>query len=531
MSTPYDALLQAATDALGDQQYAAAETLQRQGLDLLREQTADEPRISNELEKLAGIHFVQQKFDLAASEYGQVLKICERLVPDNDARALRVLYWLAKSQFKSQHYDLAEITLRRALSAVETQNNSPVSVALYSYELGFLLYFVGRYQEAETYLLKALPVYETAKGVSHPSTVEILERLALTYSLCPAIDKDPEPYFRRAVDVIKPEGEMRQTYLENLCRLAEYVAERRRFEEADALYSQVFALLNDPGQSVQLSEHWVVSSCVKYFQARGEGDLIAPLAAREATYDAFGEILRTDLEHAEEKLSADDPKLGKALFNAANNAIFQGKYEDAEKLLRRALDAYERNYGGDSEPVTKVLSRICVVSRLLKKFEEGERAVQRALEVARRHFINSYVFPSALENFALLREAQTETTEATRLYEQAVVEYERICGFPSYETAEALYRQSAYFLRVGEFGSAETTIRRAVSVMDEIEALSDYEKSDYLSVLASVQEATGHHAEAVETRKHAEELFERAAKENDSEIERSAANDEHPNQD
>jgi tetratricopeptide (TPR) repeat protein len=517
MST-HDALFQEAAEALSGKEYARAERLQRQGLELLRAQPTDEWQIARELEKLASIHFVQAKFVLAASEYDQALKIYESLLPENGAEVLQMLYWLAKSQFNSQKYELAEATLRRALSAAETKGDSPDSpdsLALYSYELGFLLYFVGRYQEAESYLLRALALYETTKGISHPWTVEILERLALTYSQCAEIGKDPEPYFRKAVEVIKPEGEMRQTYVENLVRLAEHVAERRRFEEADALYSQILKVLDDSAQPGQVSEHWVASSCVEYFRMRGKGDLIAHLAAREASYDGYGEMVRTALEHAEQKLSEDDPKLGEALFNAGNNAIFRGTYEEAEKLLHRALNARRKVYGDESEPVAEVLIRICVVSRLLKKFDEADKAVQQALDMSRRRFAALHVFPASLENLAMLREAQARTAEAARLYEEAVAEYERIHGFPSHETAEALYRQSAYLLRTGEPSPAETTIRRAVSVMDEIETLSDYEKSDYLVVLASVLEATGRDAEAAEIQKRAQELYARAPKEAD----------------
>jgi hypothetical protein len=42
------------------------------------------------------------------------------------------------------------------------------------------------------------------------------------------------------------------------------------------------------------------------------------------------------------------------------------------------------------------------------------------------------------------------------------------------------------FLRVGNFEAAEKAIRRVISVMDKIEELSDYEKSDYLGTLAPI---------------------------------------------
>jgi tetratricopeptide (TPR) repeat protein len=117
-----------------------------------------------------------------------------------------------------------------------------------------------------------------------------------------------------------------------------------------------------------------------------------------------------------------------------------------------------------------------------------------------------------LENVALLREAEGKVDDAERSYEEAIAEYERVCGFPSYETAEALYHQSGCLLRMGKVAPAEAAIRRAISGMDQIEELSGYEKSDYLATLASILESTTRESEAEETRKRANELFEQAKK-------------------
>lgn len=50
-------------------------------------------------------------------------------------------------------------------------------------------------------------------------------------------------------------------------------------------------------------------------------------------------------------------------------------------------------------------------------------------------------------------------------------------------------------------------IDRAISVMDKVEELSGYEKSDYLSTLASILEATGRKTEATEMESRAQQLF------------------------
>jgi hypothetical protein len=87
-------LLVQAGEALEAKQYAKAEVLQRQACDLMRAERADNSRLSTELEKLADIHCIQQKFDECASEYLEVVQIRGQLAPENDFSIMRPLYGL-----------------------------------------------------------------------------------------------------------------------------------------------------------------------------------------------------------------------------------------------------------------------------------------------------------------------------------------------------------------------------------------------------------------------------------------------------
>jgi len=69
---------------------------------------------------------------------------------------------------------------------------------------------------------------------------------------------------------------------------------------------------------------------------------------------------------------------------------------------------------------------------------------------------------------------------------------------------------------MGKLAPAEAAIRRAISVMYSVSDLSDPEKSDYLSTLASILEATGRKAEASEMRDRAERLFEQAKQQSET---------------
>jgi tetratricopeptide (TPR) repeat protein len=354
-------------------------------------------------------------------------------------------------------------------------------------------------------------LYETLFGADNPATVWVLERIALNYEHCPELGKDPEPYFARAGQALKPEGENKGEYLANLCRWAECVAERKRFEEADELYGKVLSFA-DSSPEWTSEWHWILSNCVEYFQSRGKGELVAHLATKDVSYDAYGDLVRQRLEHAEKTLPETDPELAEALFNAGNHALFHQKYAEAETLLKRALDSNIKAHGEESETVVANLNRLCIVARELNKFEEAEVNIQRALGIAKKSFSNSQVYPRTIETLALLRQQEGKMADATALYAEAVATFEKQSGYPSYDTIECLYRQSGHLLRAGKFADAETTIRRVTEAMDKIEGVSDFEKSDYMATLASALDGVGSGQESEEARKRAEELLARARK-------------------
>lgn len=517
MTNEIENLLMKAKEALEAKQYANAEVLQRQACDLMRGGRADTSQLATEIETLADIHCIQQKFEDCVSEYQEVVQMREKLLPENDFNILRPLYRLAKSHFEGQKYDLAEAEMRRTLSIAETHSDSYETLAFCLYELGWLLYFVGKYREAEPFLLRALSTCDASLDGSHEQTIKVLGALGLLYANCSELGKDAEPYFTRVIKVTEPNKDLRSTYLTNVCRLACYFAEHKRVEEADELFSQLMTLASDATETSNSDSHWIISTCVKHFQSRGKPELVAHLLPERPDYNVYGDIVQKRLEHAVQTLSQNDPEFAEALLAAGNNATFEGKYEEAEQLLVGALEACMRIHGEKSSQTLLALNRVCIVKRLLRKFDEAESAIQRAVDGTSAHFSDHGFFPWTLENLALLREAEGKTEDAESKYAESVAAYEKISGFPSYETVEALYHQSGCLLRMGKLGPAEAAIRRAISVMDKIGNLSDYEKSDYLTTLASILEATGRNDESAEMRNRAEQLFEQAKQQKESE--------------
>lgn len=517
MATNAGALIEQAAEALNKKQYAKAELLQRQACDLMRRERAAGPLLADEIEKLADIHCVQRKFEECASEYKEVVQIRQKLLRENDFNILRPLYRQAKAHFEGQRYDLAEAEMRRVLSMAETHSDSHETLAFCLYELGWLLYFIGKYQESEPFLLEALLICDASLGGSHQQTIKVLSAIGLLYANCSDLGKAPDPYFRRVLELTEPNKDLQETYITNLCRLACYFDEHKRFEEADKLFLQLLTLVSGATERSDSDNQWIISSCVKHFQSRGKGQLVAHLLPEMQDYDVYGDMVQERLEHAQQALSQDDPEFAEALLTAGNNATFEGKYQEAESLLARGLEACVRIHGEKSSQTLFALNRVCIIKRLLGKFDEAESAIQRAVDGARAQFSDHGFYPWTLENLALLREAEGRTDDAESTYAEAVAQYARVCGFPSYETAEALYHQSGCLLRTGKLGLAEAAIRRAISVMNKIGDLSDYEKSDYLSTLASILETTGRSAEGAEMRNRAEQLFEQARQDSESE--------------
>ena len=515
MSSEIQTLLQQAKQALDAKKVSDAEVFQRQACELLRVHESDAPKIATEIETLADIHCTQRKFDQSALEYAEVLQMREKFLPENDFQILRPLYRMAKANFEGQRYEAAETEMRRALSLAESRDDSDVSVAFCLYELGWLLYFTGKYREAEPLFLKALPICEKVYGDSHSQTLQVLGGLALLYQNCTDLEHDPEPYFRRAIEASKSGTALRWFYRTNLFRLATFLDEHGRVDEADEVFSQLLVFIKEEIKEGGESDSWAVIGCVEHFTKRGKTDLVADLNSNvKAAQDAYGDTIYKRLEHAERTLSQDDPELASALLAVGNHETYERRYDKAEPLLVRAAETCLRIYGEKDSQTIFALSRVCIIKRLLKKFDEAEMAIQKAVLRARENFPDDVLYPWTLKTLALLREAEGRTDEAMASFSQAVSEYERIRGLVSYETAEALYQQSGSLLRMDRLEPAETAIRRAISVMDQVKELSGPEKSDYLTTLASILEATDRDAEAAELRSRAQQLFEEATQEN-----------------
>ncbi len=94
-------LLKQSAAALREGEYAKAEPLQRQAVELLRQAKAEARVLSPAIETLAGIHFFQGKFGIAASEYGEALQLSENEAPPDDTILWRLSYWHGLSHFKT----------------------------------------------------------------------------------------------------------------------------------------------------------------------------------------------------------------------------------------------------------------------------------------------------------------------------------------------------------------------------------------------------------------------------------------------
>jgi hypothetical protein len=60
------------------------------------------------------------------------------------------------------------------------------------------------------------------------------------------------------------------------------------------MYTEILGLIDAPLER-ESECHWIVSNCVEHFQSRDKSDLVAHLAAKEAGYDAYGDLVRQRL--------------------------------------------------------------------------------------------------------------------------------------------------------------------------------------------------------------------------------------------
>ncbi len=335
-------------------------------------------------------------YNNSESHYFGALRIRERILGREHSQVAACYYGLANIMAARGEYQLAEDYAGQALSVFQ-KTNGPANVevgnvytVLAEVNKGLL-----KYQEAESFGTQALETFEKTAG---PDSLETAKALLLLASIRIKQEKYTE------ASALLPRAEV--IYLKNY--------RKKRLETGNFFYCQaeILRLQGEPKKA-----QGVYKKALKYF----------------------------------EKLSKNDPDLGKTLFALAACRKSGLKYQKAEELQLQGLSILEGSVG----PQSIIL----------------EGPIREMAELS-----------------ALNRNYQPAVVYAYRLFKICEERY----GTKGLKTADALNRLARIYLKSNRLSEAGTSSGQAIAIADSTGDSGNPEKATALLLMAKIKIRQGH---------------------------------------
>jgi tetratricopeptide (TPR) repeat protein len=335
--------------------------------------------------------------------------------------------------------------------------------------------------------------------------------LAIHISLRPD-PGDAEHHFREYLRLTEAAPEPRTIdTVEALYRLANFLSERHRFDEAEVYFDRAWdtyaSLPNPPGVA-----GWIRDRYRNFVSVSGRDDRLTPLLERlgpPPETDRFVDRL-AELREAERLQEPDSPELIDLLRYVANACP---DFETKHSYLSRALSIRIAHLGEKDREVFKDLVFLTRVCREASRFPEADQYLRRAEEHWRGWpEYTGRDSPYLLEHRAYLAEAQENLPLMREYHRRVEEECARLDPFKdAYWIAEHHYRMTLGYLRRQDFVEAERLIRFGIRVWEQYltPQYDAVEFQDYYADLGRALAGQGRTEEADAARRRSAEIWPR----------------------
>lgn len=347
---------------------------------------------------------------IGAIRFGdRVLYVCPDCSQRPDICAETALSTL-KKDFRRLHHqgqfsDAYEVAVAQLNIAEQTFGEDHPEVATALSNMALALKDMGRYEEAEPLLVRAVDI-ESRAGSDPINLAIFLNNLAELYRVQGKY-KEVEPLLKRSLEIkINILGPAHPGVANSINGLAVFYMSQNRLEEAEPLFIQAMNI---------------------YLQAFGPGD----------------------------------PNLAKTAGNLGELYLMRGSYDQAESLLKMSLELKERAFGPVHPIVAVTLNSLATLYQRQNKFDEAEAFYRRALDVFKNTVRPDHPnIAVSLSGLAMLADLQGRYQEAEVLYKKALAIFENALGPDHPETVSLLKRIVNFFLNNQRFAEADEFSKR-----------------------------------------------------------------------
>jgi tetratricopeptide (TPR) repeat protein len=314
--------------------------------------------------------------------------------------------------------------------------------------------------------------------------------------------------------------------VEVLCKAADYLHERARYEQAEVLYRRAI----HQGEQIPGCEHPELAHALdglallsgeqgKY--AQGEALGIRALRLREqalgAAHPQVAHSLNTlaILYTEQGKYAQAEPLLRQAIHiweQAAGPAALQvaiplnrlgllywrqGKYRQAEPLLLEAIHIWEQAAGPDTLQVSYPLSTLALLYWKQGKYALAEPLFLRVVRIGEQaHGPEHPLLAYMLTGLAILYAEQGKYALAESLFLRTLRIWEQTWGPEHHQVAVSLLNLGELAVSQGKYTQAESLFRRALHIKEQIWGPGHLQVAYALNILADLYAQQGKYTQA-----------------------------------
>jgi tetratricopeptide (TPR) repeat protein len=193
-----------------------------------------------------------------------------------------------------------------------------------------------------------------------------------------------------------------------------------------------------------------------------------------------------------------------------NGLLQVGKYAAAEPFYKRALTICEKTLGKDHHTTAIALDNLAVLYDAQGKYADAEPLYKRALLIFERTLGKDHPDTAiSLDNLAVRYDTQGRYAEAEPLHKRALSIFEETLGKNHPTTATSLNNLAEMYNSQGKYTEAEMLHKRALTIREETLGKNHPTTAISLNNLALLYEARGKYADAAALYKRALLIFER----------------------
>lgn len=308
---------------------------------------------------------LRAEYQSAEGLHRQALALRQTLLPADDLRIAdsreglgMALYYLAK-------YEEAETNLREAIDAYSVVGDNDGRLSQIYSNLGSILHNIDRFDEAEEYFNESLRIGRALYGDLHPEVASSLNDIALVYQDVGRFDESITA-FEESLKIYRTIYAGGHVYTaETQAHLAGVIGRFGDFEKAVELYDDSIAMLHRTVGRMHMVTARVIDSA-------------GVLHLRNAHYGRAESLLTESVEIHKALLGDRHVNTGRALNNLAALLFLSGSHVRAEPVFRESLSIRIEHLGEGNTDVANSRNNLADLLNILGKFEEAAPLAEAA---------------------------------------------------------------------------------------------------------------------------------------------------------